>query len=423
MKRILLIDHPQFTSATFFLWHGLKELEELYPGNLSVSCYPFIPTNYDESEFDLRNLQWFKWMESLVERSRADSSQLPRGIPPFHSGEGLTSQGEMLMRRGCPWRQFKKVNIVESEEQAIRELNEHKFDVVVLGNSHRVPTILLARLKERVRDFPPVIYFDAGERDELNEHWVHVFRPNLVFKQILTPEVKERGLTVPIQNYSIKMYPMPLSSPLVGNLAASIDGLPLSWLREQSKTSQKMLPVFYWMGNTWPAREAVLRALDDLVHRRNLSRVKSCAYLSYHFVLAMSRMAVTMRGSGRDTTRYWEIPLYKTAMVSDGTMGCIHPYPFEDRKTAFFYRSTEELVRIVEGHLTDNGAASEEVNRVALAGQVHLERYHSAAARAVFFIDILHRELNFADQELLDKLALWKAEKRWDGRPWEGPVV
>jgi len=63
------------------------------------------------------------------------------------------------------------------------------------------------------------------------------------------------------------------------------------------------------------------------------------------------------------------------------------------------------------------------LNRIATAGQEHLERYHSTAARAVFFLDILNQELNFLDQGLSSCISKWKSLKQWDGRPWKGLVV
>ena len=423
MKRILILDHPQFTSATYYLWQGLKEIEERLPGHISVASYPFIPTNYDDDKFDLRDLPWFNWLDELVENAKRNAAQLPPGIPPFQADERLTSRGETFMMRGAYWRRFRKEGILADEAAAVDALRAGKFDLVVLGNSHRVPTILLSRLKERVSPFPPVVYFDAGERDELNEHWIHVFRPDLVFKQILTPEVKKKGLSVQIPGYGLRMYPLPLSSPVVDQQDAALEGLSFQWLRGNSRTSAKMLPIFYALGNTWPAREEVVNALDALVLRKNLDRVKNCSYLNYSIAIAKSRMAVTMRGSGRDTTRYWEIPLYTTAMICDGTMGCIHPYPFEDGKTAVFYRSVPELVQRVERYLSDTPGAAMELHKIALAGQEHLAKYHSTAARAVFFLDILNQELGFLDQGLAGALASWKSERQWDGRSWEGPVV
>jgi len=423
VKRILIVDHPQFTSATYYLWQGLKELEELYPEQLSVSSYPYIPTNYDEDKFDLRSLPWFTWLDELVENAKRNASPLPYGIPPFQADERLTSRSETFMSRGTYWKKFPKAKVLADEPAAIAALKNGEFDLVVLGNSHRVPTILLSRLKERVQNFPPVVYFDAGERDELNEHWIHVFRPDLVFKQILTPAVKAKGLSVQIPGYKLRMYPLPLSSPIVECQDASIEGLSFQWLRKNSQTSVKMLQIYYALGNTWPEREEVIKVIDAIVLRKNLDRVKHCSYLNYNIAMAKSRMAVTMRGSGRDTNHYWEIPLYRTAMICDGTMGCIHPYPFEDMKTAIFYRSIPELVEIVEKYLPESGEAAVNLHKIAVAGQYHLEKYHSTAARAVFFLDILGQELNFLDRELSDVLSEWKVLKKWDGRPWEGAVV
>jgi hypothetical protein len=418
MRRILLVEHPHYTSATFYLWHGLKELESLFPDRFSVSCYPFIPTHYDDAVCDYRSMEWFQRLSGFVEDTKRGAASLPHGIPAFQPGEYLTSENVTLTQKAFSWSSFPKQDIITGEDQAVRELGDHKFDLVVLGNSHRVPTILLAKLRERVGSLPPIVYFDAGERDELNEHWVHVFRPVLTFKQILTPAVKAKGLTVKIPGLDFKMYPMPLSSPIVDR-DVQIEGLPLQWLRRLSRECFKFLQVFYSMSNTWPGRAEVVQALNEMVLKNDLDRIKGCGYQAFHYVLAHSRMGVTMRGSGRDTTRYWEIPLYKTAMVCDGTMGCIHPYPFEHQKTAFFYRSVQELVEIMLRTVNASG----DVERIALAGQEHLERYHSTAARAVFFLDILNAELRFADQGLLEAIGAWKSRKGWDGRHWEGPVV
>jgi hypothetical protein len=417
MKRILFIDHPQFTSATYHLWQGLKELEALYPGDLTIYSYPYIPTNYDQDSCDLRSLGWFNQMKNIVEFSKNGGTKLPDGIPPFGDQEHLTAEGAFGVLRGYPWFRPEVKDIFENENQVILGLQENRFDAIILGNGHRVPTIALARLRDFCSNLPPIIYYDPGERDELNEHWIHVFKPKVVFKQILTPAAKKLGLTVPIPGYDLKLYPLPLSSQLV-DCDAKFEGLSLQWLRKRSQTTLKFLQVFYYMGETWPERAPAMKALDELLLRKNVPKIGICQYVDYHYILANSSMAVTMRGSGRDTTRYWEIPLYKTTMICDGTMGCIHPYPFEDQKTAAFYRSVDELVKVVDAGISGYFDAG-----VSGAGQTHLQKYHSTSARAVFFLDILEKEIAFFDGGLRESLNRWKASRQWDGRPWEGPVV
>lgn len=416
--KILLLDHPQFTSGTYYLWHGLKELERDFGGKLKVVLYPYIPTHYDDDFFNLEEMPWFKWLDGLLKNKK-----LPAGIPPFHPTETLTYSGQNRINRYGYGAKFPKLDVMDSEDKVSALIEAGQIDLVVLGNSHRVPTILLGRLKERFPSkMPTIVYLDAGERDELNEHWIHVFHPSMIFKQILTLAVKRRGLTYKIPNYAFKIFPLPLSSIMVDQADAQVGSISLKALRTHSLLSPKANQVFWAMGDTWPDRAAVRNAVFDVVKRRGLPWIGPCHFDSYNVALAMSRMGVSMRGSGRDTTRYWEIPTFKTALIADGTMGCIHPYPFEDKKTAFFYQTPQEAAKIVEDHLVENGAPAEELDRVAKDGMRHLETYHTTAARAIFFLDRVKEYIGLGNN-LFQEISQWKQKKGWKDGPWEGPVV
>jgi hypothetical protein len=420
VRRVLILDHPQFTSATYYLWHGLKELEELFPNELEVEVYPYTPAHYHQTYYDLRDLAWYRNMSEAVVHWKGSPQDLPYGIPPFQTDEQLTAGGVTAIERGIKHRNFGARKVMMTEDEVVQLLNAGYYNLIVLGNSHRVPTIALSLLKRRVSNLPPIIYLDAGERDELNEHWVHVFRPEIVFKQILTPEVKAKGMTTKISGYNFKLYPLPLSSPVVDH-PGEVNNVPIQWLRKFSALeNSKTLDAFYALGNTWPERQKIVDRMDQWVKaggRRSV--IYGAPGGVWWLALAISRMGVSMRGSGRDTNRYWDIPTFATALVCDGTMGCIHPYPFENNKTALFYDSVDHLVNIVDYQLRNQ----EETRQIAMNGQDHLARYHSTAARAVFFLDILHLELGWMDVHLLNKVSHWKSLRKWDGRSWEGPVV
>jgi len=408
--RILFLDHPQFTSGSYFLWHGLNEV--LGPG--AVVLHPHIPTHYDADVFDVRGQPWFREMEAAVARR-----DLPYGIPPFAPGEGLTGNGEFEIKRYALGRKFAPPAEPADEARVARELDEGRFDLAVLSNSHRVPTLALARLKRRVRTMPPVVYYDAGERDEFNEHWAHVFRPELVFKQILTPDVEARGLSVPIPGYALRMLPLPLCSPIADNLSVTLGSARMEAYQGLDARASKIFDVFFWLGPSWGGRAAVIRALELFCKERELSWLGCVSHILYHLVLATSRMAVTMRGSGRDTQRYWEIPLYRTLMLADGTMGCLHPYAFEDGKNAVFYHSVEELLGKIDFFLRETG----EADRISLAGKEHLRRYHTTGSRAVFFLERVQEHLGVTDEETRRAAARWKETRVWDGRPWRTAAV
>lgn len=415
--KILFLDHPQFTSASFFLWHGLNEVLSKW----SVLAYPHIPTHYNEDMVNFGSLPWFSEM-----RDRALRGELPSGVPPFAPGEDLTGGGQMVTKRYESSRRFAPPGSPPTEDSVVASLSSGEFSLIVLSNSHRVPTIALGRLRERARALPPIVYYDAGERDELNEHWIHVFRPSLVFKQILTPAVAARGLSVPIKGYGLRMLPLPLSSPIVGRGEHFVAGIPIEWMRDNDDPLEKMFDVFYSMGPTWEGRAPVLSMLDALCRDRGLSTIGNVTYKNYHLVLSRSRTAVTMRGSGRDTQRYWEVPLYKTLMLADGTMGCLHPYAFEDGKTAVFWRSVDELREKVLRYAPRAAGSAEEQERLAIsrAGKEHLWKYHSTGSRAVFFLDRVKESLpGVVDGAADEAVSRWKQTFGWDGRPWQSPAI
>jgi len=413
--RILFIDHPQYTSGSMRLWQGLNEM---LPG--SMVLYPHIATHFDVESIDLLEQPWFVKMSGLSAKK-----ELPYGIPPFSPGEGLCCGNQRIVTREGIGLKLKEPSVIPDEESIIREIQEGKFDLVVLANSNRVPTIALARLRDSVGKMPPIAYYDAGERDEFNEHWVHVFKPQIVFKQILTPEVLSRGLSVQIPDYSMKMFPLPLSNMFVdypefvlGN--GDRQRPSIGQLRDLDTPNQKTFDLFYYLGETWPTRPFAVKALDELRVRRGFRYAKGACFEEYNVILSKSRLAVSMRGSGRDTTRYWEIPLYRTALVADGTMGCIHPHPFEGGKTAVFYDSVESLVLVVESYLLDTTG---KLDDIAQAGKEHLARYHSTAARGVFFLDRIQEVIGLdVSQEQGTLISKWKSDHKW-GSKWEGPVV
>jgi len=244
----------------------------------------------------------------------------------------------------------------------------------------------------------------------------------VIFKEHLTPAVEARGLTVKIPNYKFKIYPLPLSQP-IANHASLVDtgGTNLGALQTIS-TVMKERQVFYWLGPTWPLRKKALDVLDALMKRKGEAVSSVEDYPEYHRMLALSRMGVSMRGSGRDTTRYWEVPLYRTVLVADGTMGCIHPHAFEHEKNALFYKTLQELEGIVERNMSDYPLLGD-LEPIARAGQEHLKRYHSSLARAIFFLERIQENVDILDGDILATLRRVKVDLGWDDQiPWRSPV-
>lgn len=396
--RILFLDHPQHTHGTWTLHQGLGRVL----GWESVVDFPSKET-FRGKDHRLISDPNFRKLYQVV-RSKA----LPSGIPPFAPGEELVSvpvieRREIGAHHQCtPQRRHSWHEITS---------NIRSFDLIILGNSHRVPTLTLALLRDQFgrNNLPPIVYFDAGERDELNAHWWHVFRPEMTFKQILTPAVAAKP------NAACILYPLPLANAVVTNadiMQACNVGAP------------KVRDILFHHGITWEPREGVLQTVRNWLQATGLSGAENTwkGGEDYFAAIANSRMALSIRGSGRDTTRYWEIPALETLLVADGTMGCIHTFPFRDGETAAFYSSLEELTSKLDFYHHNEEARQ----TVARAGRSWAERYHSFEARGLFFLGMVRKHLGvkYTDEQQ-QRVNGWLSRLGWPQElpDWSGPVV
>jgi len=405
--KILLLDHPQFTHGTWMLYEGIVRIF----GRDCITVFPPKPCFYDSNAIKLR-LMDIRWYREVYK----NLNNLPVGVPALSPGEILTYNDERVVDYTNVILPSPDKSYQDSldEDELISLINNNYYDFIILGNSHRVPTIALARLRDRCKSLPPIIYCDFGERDEFNAHWWHVFKPALVFKQILTPELLElKGSpAVPCD-----MFPLPLSNPRL-----LLDEGPLS--KNKNFLRKRKIDVISSFGPTWPTRQFVQDRVKEVCSQLDS---KSSSFKSvldgYKFdMLSKAKICVSMRGSGRDTERYWEFPAHGAAMICDGTMGCIHPFPFQDKLNAVFYRNLNELESSIHYLLGD------EENRLIIArnGYNHIRKYHSIEARALFFLGIIDNRIGINyDNDQLFKLNSILSKLEWDSRlpNWSGPVV
>jgi spore maturation protein CgeB len=100
-------------------------------------------------------------------------------------------------------------------------------------------------------------------------------------------------------------------------------------------------------------------------------------------------MALSIRGGGFDTLRYWEIPTSKAVLVSEQPDICI-PNNFEHGKHALFCRpDLSDLIDLVRTYLRDDAARE----ALALEGHRHLLRFHTCERRAEYFLDLCRQHL------------------------------
>ena len=105
--------------------------------------------------------------------------------------------------------------------------------------------------------------------------------------------------------------------------------------------------------------------------------------------IAKSKIAIAIRGWGRDTVRRWEIPAFNTMML-ECDCGILAPYPFVDKITCVrFKEDLSDLIEKIIYYLKHD----DERKAIATRGHEHLLKYHTNEKRAAYFLDIVQREL------------------------------
>lgn len=110
---------------------------------------------------------------------------------------------------------------------------------------------------------------------------------------------------------------------------------------------------------------------------------------AYRSLLARSKTALSVRGGGFDTLRYWEIAASRTPLISEAP-DIVIPHNFEHGVHAIFCRpDLSDLVEWVR-RLRDDEAVR---YRLVDAAYEHVLAHHTSARRAVYMLDLCRRLL------------------------------
>lgn len=334
--KILYLVHPENDYGESFLYNGLTTLlgEDnviLYPQKLSYM-------GFSDSSYIL-------WRENKRGFTNPAGHTIPRRLRIYPLEEIIDLMPE-----------FDFILLSSPRHYAVHAL---RFIKRIYGN--KIPH--------------PLVYTDFEDGATLCTDIIEEFKPTVVFK---------RELIEPIGG----IYPLPFSSAV-------------PYLIEKFDDQNKTLDLFCTFGFTHQLRKQVIDflieskftdrqylALDipDLIREGRYNPLLS--YQEYLKAIASSKVAISVRGHGRDTVRYWEIPSFETLfLVSDP--GIIIPHPFEDGKNCVQFFALDDLAEKIKYYLSHD----EERIKIAKAGKEHLLKYHTNSKRAEYFISIVKKEL------------------------------
>jgi len=332
--KVLYLDHPEADFLSAVLYMGL--CEEL--GAEAVVDYPskdsykgkvhYYPSPYTHAVWPASDLQVPSWQKLAKEA--------PDGV-------GCTAPFEwMVPQSSRSW----------TRDEVIAGLKSGGFDLAILASPRKYNTQALADLIVAVgrSAMPPIVMVDGEDYSQIRHDITEPLGIKVYFKRELLPGAG-RG--------TLRVEPLPFASPVPAR--APVD---------------KNIDVLFLGGGSWPGRQAAVDALHQTFGDRFV-RGAGYSYSEYLNAIASARVAVSVRGHGYDTLRYWEIPSFDTLLVAD-RQPVIRPFAFQHGVHALFFDTTHELVEAVRCALEDEPWQ----RRLAQSGNSWLRTHHTARARA-----------------------------------------
>lgn len=335
--KILFLDEMQQDYGTYFIFNGLCELL----GEDNIILYPFKLSylGYTDKSYVLY------------------SDNLKRGMTSW-----------------CPYIKKRDLRIYPMEE-VVDEMSN--IDFIVLSSPRHYPIHALRFIKKIYGNkIPkPLIYVDSEDSDNLRTDIIEEFHPQLIFKRELLHPIKD-------------VHPLPFSSAI-------------PYLPDKFDDQNKTLDLFCTFGFTHKLRKNVI----DFLSQNKLTEKQYIGldipdmiregiynpllpYKDYLKMIASSKIAISVRGHGRDTVRYWEIPAFETLFLVNDP-GIIIPHPFTDGVNCVQFNTLEDMADKIKYYLSHD----EERIKIAKAGKDHLYNFHTNEKRAEQFLSIIKEKL------------------------------
>ena len=302
------------------------------------------------------------------------------------------------------------------EEEVAAELRDKQFDLAILSSPRRGAITAWESLL-RCGAMPPLILVDGEDDATLRREMFHRYQCALYFKREYRLH-RDAGVCDRVRRWSTwwtdtvfsqRTHPLPFAVsletfPTVPALQRDVD---VSYAARGSHPKRRQVVEMLchasgirFQGGVYTAAEdrqsitlnGFPRFLMKLKGDPAVTAAQRGVKLSpaeYHALLGRSKMALSIRGGGFDTLRYWEIVASGTLLLSEQPDIEI-PNNFVHGKHALFFRpdlsDLLELVRYYASHDVEREA-------IARAGHDHLLKFHTCERRAAQFLEICRKAL------------------------------
>jgi len=378
--KILYLEHPEPDGGTSQLYMGLCQVL----GDDNVIDFPYKYCLHGKTE-RLQN---------------DDVKVFMKDNPSVFPGGGYSDPYEWMIPSKSPEHHYSDIKDM---------INRGDFDLILM-TPRQVSMYYLSRLLRECSSLPSVMMCDFEDYHDIRFDISTTFHPHIrvITKASYLPN--NLGVFQSSMKGMEKIYPLPLSSPLIDNPAFRFDdgdqhknidihtrfGLTRG-LRKDVIESLRTYDGFQG-GLALPERSTM--QIENGVHicgdgsRTVITSLdQNVPYPQYLQEIAHAKISVSMggHGLGRNPARNWEIPSYNTLLLCE-PQAIYYEHPFEDKKTCIFF-NPEMKDDVCEKALHWLGKDMEyERKKVAKAGFEHLKTYHTCRARAERLLEITKEE-------------------------------
>lgn len=332
MTKVLWVDHPEGDYLASFVFMGL--CEEL--GDDNVVDYP--------SKLSFHGLMHRYPSPYAVPVGDGGGMPWERAARAAPDAIGTTGPYEwMRPSSGRVW----------SRDEVISRIGEFSLVVLAAPRTYNVPAledIIVAVGRDRM---PPIVIMDGEDYSAIRVDLVQKFQPKVYFKRELMPG----------SGCGCRLEPFSFATPV---------RLPV-------EPVEKDIDVLFLGGASWGSRDEACNALRAAFGERFVGGVRGhVAHVEYLRMLARAKIAISVRGYGYDTVKFFEIPSMPGTLLVSDTAPIVRPAPFVHGETALFFSSPSELVEVVRHALDDEPWRQ----KISEAGNRHLATHHTPRARA-----------------------------------------
>lgn len=303
-----------------------------------------------------------------------------------------------------------------SEEAVAAQLRDGRIDLLVLSSPQAARGEAIARLQRKV-PLPPTVLLDGEDDADIRHELADRFHCALYCKREYRwhPEAGARGRldrwrafrgrpelfhrTVPFP-FSIipQAVRLPVDGPRPVDLSyvvrASHPKRLRAWRIVQSATDLRSTSAVYAVPTDRQSKlltglpKLWIKLQGDPPVTDGEQRARM-TFEAYHRLLRQSKMALSIRGGGFDTLRYWEIVDAKALLVSERPDICI-PNNFEHGVHALFCKpDLSDLLAVLRPYVHDEAART----ALAEAGHRHLLQFHTCDHRARYLLDLCRQHV------------------------------